>query len=562
MGNSRLPGLRSATNFDIVPVMALNKWSVLDHPTVGFEPHSGQLEVMEAQARHKVVCAGRRFGKSVVGGHELLPYAIKAKIEADELRKRGHRREYWCVGPQYATAEKEFRVFWDLCKRLEIPMDQPGSYNSTESGLMKVSLWKGAFLFQAKSAQHPESLVGEALSGVIMAEAAKIKPIVWQQMIRPTLGDFGGWSLHTSTPEGKNSFYELYNYALDPEHKDWRGFRMPAWRNNYVYKTPTIDADVKTMLRIKEESFGVSAFQIARDNNLTIDSEVLATADELTIPLFNQEYAAEFTDFVGKVFKEFDEETHVSRLEFQTAPGWQTVAGVDYGFTNPNVWLLIQISPWGAINVLAEHYQENQTADEFADEIIRRGLCPSDLTYFYPDPASPGDTRILESKFRKAGLRATSRPGTGGELKARLDLIRLALKNWIKDETIYDPDNPATHGYQGNEDLRPQLMFDIKCPRTIKDMGEYRYPDTSEQSKGEVSTKRFELPMKKDDHGPEALGRFLAGLYNAPENRFNSGTRISRAKFVRNIGGKGDSRSGLHLPTRTSGMSGLTPARG
>ena len=514
--------------------MQLNKWAILDHPSVGFEPHSGQLQVMESKARHRVVCAGRRFGKSYVGGHELLPYAIKAKYEAEFLREKGIRRDYWIVGPQYTTAEKEFRVLWNLMRKLQIPMDTPGSYNSTESGLMKISLWNGACIIQAKSAQHPESLVGEALSGVILAEAAKIKPIVWQQMIRPTLADFDGWSLHTSTPEGKNWFYELFNYARDVEHEDWESFRMPAWRNNHVYKTPTVDADVKLLLRLMEEHYGYSAFAIAREYGLTIDKEVLSTADELTIPLFNQEYGAEFTDFVGKVFKDFDEETHVTRLEYQTGSDWQTVAAVDYGFTNPNVWLLIQIGPRGEINVLQEHYQENQTADEFADEIIRRGLCPSSLSYFYPDPASPGDTRILESKFRKAGLRATSRPGTGGELKARLDLIRLCLKNPVQDSIFYNPDDPSTHGRA--DDWRPQLLFDIKCPRTIHDMGEYRYPDTTEQTKGEISTKRFELPMKKDDHGPEALGRFLAGLYNAPENRFTGGTRISRAKFVRSIG--------------------------
>lgn len=531
----------------------MSKWAVLDHPNVEFDPHSGQLAVMESRARHRVVCAGRRFGKSYVGGHELLPYAIAARSEKEWLRDKGIRREYWCVGPQYATAEKEFRVFWNLCRKLQIPMDNPGSYNSTESGLMKVSLWEGAFIFQAKSAQHPESLVGEALSGVILAEAAKIKPIVWQQMIRPTLSDFDGWSLHTSTPEGKNWFYELFNYARDPEHDDWEAFKMPAWRNNYVYKTPTKDADVKTLLRLMEEHYGYSSFQIAREHNLTIDKEVLSTADELTIPLFNQEYGAEFTDFVGKVFKDFDEETHVKRLEYQ--PGWQTVAAVDYGWTNPNVWLLIQISPFGAINVLAEHYQENQTADEFADEIIRRGLCPGDLTYFYPDPASPGDTRILESKFRKAGLRATSRPGTGGELKARLDLIRLALKNYVHDPIGYDPNDEATHGRF--DDVRPQLMFDIKCPRTINDFSEYRYPDVTEQSKGEISTKRFELPMKKDDHGPEALGRFLAGLYHAPDNRFSGGTRVSRAKFMRNM----STRGGLVPPPNQMGASRSKTAR-
>lgn len=116
----------------------------------------------------------------------------------------------------------------------------------------------------------------------------------------------------------------------------------------------------------------------------------------------------------------------------------------------------------------------------------------------------------------KPGFLRLRVPVRAGELKARLDLIRLALKNYVRDETFYDPEDPSTTG-KSIKDLRPQLMFDIKCPRTIHDFSEYRYPDTTEQSKGEISTKRFESPMKKDDHGPEALGRFMAGLYHAPE---------------------------------------------
>ena len=85
---------------------ALNKWAVLDHPALRFQPHNGQLEVMENTARHKVVCAGRRFGKSYIGGHELMPEALYTRSIANELIEKGIRREFWCVGPTYATAEK------------------------------------------------------------------------------------------------------------------------------------------------------------------------------------------------------------------------------------------------------------------------------------------------------------------------------------------------------------------------------------------------------------------------------------------------------------------------
>ena len=102
--------------------------------------------------------------------------------------------------------------------------------------------------------------------------------------------------------------------------------------------------------------------------------------NDLTPEAFLQEIAADFTEFVGRVFREFDEETHVTDLEYH--PGWQTVAAVDYGFTNPNVWLLIQIGPWGEVNVLDEIYKEGLDPTEFAYLIKERQLNPAGLHFF------------------------------------------------------------------------------------------------------------------------------------------------------------------------------------
>jgi hypothetical protein len=56
-------------------------------------------------------------------------------------------------------------------------------------------------------------------------------------------------------------------------------------------------------------------------------------------------------------------------------------------------------------------------------------------------------------------------------------------------------------------------MFNRKgCPRTINDMEEYRYPE----KKSEIGDAP-ENPMKKDDHGPEALGRWFAGMFGTPD---------------------------------------------
>src|ERR1700759_3025872 len=141
----------------------MNKWAILDstytdsrgEPRKVFDPHAGQLEFMEDPTRFQTITAGRRLGKSRGIGHEFLPEAAITRKMATWLKDEGKRREFWSVGPNYSDSEKPFRVFWDICKKLEIPMDKPGSYYSLEGGDMTVSLWDGAFLYSAKSAAVP-----------------------------------------------------------------------------------------------------------------------------------------------------------------------------------------------------------------------------------------------------------------------------------------------------------------------------------------------------------------------------------------------------------------------
>src|SRR6516162_3902682 len=148
---------------------------------------------MEDPARFLVIDAGRRLGKSRAIGHELLPEAALTKQMATWLKEEGKRREFWSVGPNYSDSEKAFRVFGDICKRLEIPFDKPGAYYSLEVVDMVVSLCDVAFIYSATSAAVPERLVGARLSGVHVQEAAKLKEIDWTPMLMPTLADFNGW---------------------------------------------------------------------------------------------------------------------------------------------------------------------------------------------------------------------------------------------------------------------------------------------------------------------------------------------------------------------------------
>ena len=466
---------------------------------VNYQPHRGQRMIHGSGVRHRVASAGRRFGKTMVGGHELVPYALLAHVERERLEDNGLRREYWIVGPQYSDSEKEFRVFYDACKRMGFPLDRPGTYNDPHGGDLQVSLWGGRFFVVAKSARYPETLVGEGLSGALLVEAAKLKLSVWNKYIRPALADFQGWSLFTSTPEGKNWFYEMWQRGQDEESEDYESWRLPSWMNDHIFTQPTSEEGVKLLLKRVQNGEPITE-DLARECG--VDHEIAAMLSDMSEERFRQEVGADFTDFVGRVFKEWDEEIHVRRLKYRR--DLPVYLAVDYGWTNPFVALAVQVDRLGRINVLREYRQSERTIYEIAEDLANDPIM-SKVNTLYPDPAEPGDTEVLRDVLR---CRVVKR--TGGRVKDRLELIRQSLKT-----------RPS--GAKSDKQ-RPNMMVDRSCTGLIFEMGEYSYPDNP---RGGASK---EVPKDEDDHGPEALGRFFKGYYGRPKNAGRDGTRSTGTK--------------------------------
>lgn len=475
---------------------------------VGYRPHPGQAVVHRSEARNRVIAAGRRFGKSEIGAHELDIEAVRTRLMLPYLEEQGTRREFWIVGPNYTDSEKEFRKHYNAMKRVGLPFDRPGTYYDAHSGDMQLSAFDGRYLVLGKSAAHPERLVGEGLSGVIMAEAAKQKETTWTKYIRPTLADFKGWSIFSSTPEGRNWFYDLWARGQDPSDTSWRSWRMGSWRNPFVYPKGATPEGLM-MLRQAINNREKITRRLKKETGL--DEEIIEFMMDLTEETFNQEICADFSEFAGRVFKRFDEEIHVGDFEYN--PAYKTYAACDYGFTNPFVWLLIQEDRFGNVYVIDEIYESGLTIDDAARLIQRRGLAPQSIIEFYPDPAEPGDTLALE---RHLLLKANG--DTGGELNTRLRYIREALKDRNQHLPADDPNR------------QPKLQFDRKCVNSIREMGIYKYPDTNNEAKRNPK----DQPMDKDNHCPEALGRFYRGHYGDPNiTTGTGGARIGRSNLSR-----------------------------
>lgn len=467
-------------------------------PSLNYVPNDAQATVHRSLVRNRLNTAGRRAGKSISSGNELMPRAMEAYHLQHMLEQRGIRYESWIVGPNYTDSEKIFRVFYNACRRLSMPFDKPGTYYNPK-GDMTVSLWDGRFILHARSGAHPESLVGEGLHFVVMTEAAKMKRSVWERFIRPTLADFKGESCWDTTPEGKNWYYELHQKGQDPAEAEWASWRHPSWVNRFVFRKRTTQAGVdmlKQMLR--SGGYGDEDYSA-----LLVDPEIVAMAKDLTEEAFGQEVEASFSEHVGRVFKDWDEDEHVTDVHYNSQ--WPLYIATDYGYTDPNVALFIQYSPFGDVHVIAEYYRSHRTDREFALDVLEDHRLRVLVKYaqgLFPDPADPAATAELSETWQVPVI-----GGTGGELKPRIEAIqkKLRFKN--------------NHLEPGHPERVPWLRVDRSCVNLRREMDAWRWPEKrteqTAQNKGRQmsnSSSKPEHPLDKDNHTCEALGRWFAGM--------------------------------------------------
>lgn len=424
------------------------------YEVTGYHPHQGQQDLHFTPVRFKVVPCGRRWGKTLFGAKECEPNTFVP------CPVTGKPQLGWIVGPQYTDAEKEFKLVYDALRSMGVDRDCIRFVNNPENGSLHIKT-KWGFELLGKSAKHPETLVGEGLNFVIMAEAGRHKRRTWGHYIRPALSDRRGWAAFTGVPEGKSEnslLYHLYQRGQSNRFPHWNSWQRPSWTNTIV-------------------------FPGGRE-----DPEILEAEADLTEDEFNRQYGADFTDKVGAVMTEWDDEYHLGDFDYE--PSWPLFIAVDYGFTNPFVVLFIQEGPRGEIRVIKEIRWQGLDTPEVCDDLWGRepGLV-SAARMIYPDPAEPDDTRTMERE-----LRIPASANTGGRLRTRLSLIRRALK-------IQNPYLPESHPMRA-----PRLQIDrTHCTMLAWEMREgYRWPEHRSEIKSDS-----ENPLDKNNHGPEALGRYF-----------------------------------------------------
>lgn len=391
--------------------------------------HSAQAQVARSPVRFRVVCAGRRWGKTRGSAVELLKAAMKKS-----------KALVWYVAPSYTMARD---IMWDQLIDL-VPKRLIRKKNETK---LSIKLINGSVI-NLKGADKPDSLRGRGLDFCVLDEYQDFKPGSWEKVIYPTLTDKRGRALVIGTPKSYNHFYDLYMKGQDPTKPDWASWQFTTSTSPFIAKAE-IDA--------------------AREN-----------LDEKT---FRQEFEASFETMSGRVYYPFTRATHVGNLPFDEK--LPLLIGQDFN-VDPMCSAIMQWHPeLSEMWIIDEIYMKSSNTEEVADEMERRYWRHFALgrIALYPDPAGKqrssargeSDLQVFKEKgmkhvyFRKKHPLVADRVNSvNSMLKSSTGKIRLRVDAKCKkvieslEQTIYIPNSREVDKRHGAEHMADAIGYPIE----------------------------------------------------------------------------------------------------
>lgn len=221
-----------------------------------YVPYAKQLEIHQCKKRFKLICAGRRSGKTTLAIAELLSECYSGKYtKYDDIA--------W-IAPTFQIAERGLDTMKKLCQK------NPDAIKINNTAPKTITLLNDVRI-KFLSADSPDRLRGYGFSLVVVDEADYIEDYVWTDVLRPALSDKQGKMIAISTPRRKGTwFHKLYLRGLE-ENRMAQSFHMASIENPYMSPEEIEEA----RLGLPEDSF-------------------------------LREYCAEYTDGTGEVFSGID----------------------------------------------------------------------------------------------------------------------------------------------------------------------------------------------------------------------------------------------------------------
>lgn len=189
-------------------------------------PHSKQEEILSSKAKHKTICCGRRAGKSQLIAGELIRGCMSG-----EYIKQG------VITPTYRQSRTVYNKILELLYSNKLY--EENIKKSSLSPYPIIVFENGAEIW-FMSTDNPTSLRSEAYDRLFIDEAAFIKDTAWNA-IRPLTFDTGAPIWQTSTPWGKNKFYNDWLRGMKKESGKYESFQFSTFDNPYIDKETVMD---------------------------------------------------------------------------------------------------------------------------------------------------------------------------------------------------------------------------------------------------------------------------------------------------------------------------------
>jgi len=285
-----------------------------------------QKQILSADARFKVVIAGRRGGKTFCSIASLAKHA------------REPNRKCLYVAPTHAMCRQ---ILWQDLK--ELLREKNWVKRINESNL-EITLINNS-LIMLRSADTPDRMRGLGVDHVVIDEAADIDEEAWTAVIRPMLSDRQGSAMIISSPKGRNWLYDLYNNAKHLD--DWWSLQ----------------------------------FSTAEGGNVS-EEEIAQARRDLDERTFKQEYEATFVEYSGVIYYAFGDH-NITKREIPVDPRTPLHVGMDFN-VDPGC-AVIGFQHNTGIHIFDELEIFGTNTQEMASEIQRR--YPGRKIICYPDAA-------------------------------------------------------------------------------------------------------------------------------------------------------------------------------
>lgn len=371
-------------------------------------------------SQHDFVLCRDRFAGFVggIGSGKSYAGAVKGLLEAGSTK---------CLGVVTAPTYPMLRDA-TLRTYLDLAGDAIVDFHRSE---MLATLANGSeVLF--RSADNPDRLRGPNISWWHGDEASLYGADVWPVMIgRLREGGKAGRAWITFTPKGRNWIYH----------------RLSEF----------------TLFRAR-----------TRDNPYLDDEFIRSLEASYTGGFARQELEGEFVSFEGLVYEDFDRTRHV---QDRPGPFKRYVAGLDEGYTNPAVILVVGLDHDDRAHVAEEFYRRRVLQGEVVAE-AKRLQAAYGIEMFFADPSA-------------AGLIADLRANHVRVVEATNDVLPGIQR--VK----------AVLAVQG--DSRPRLTVQPSCVNVIAEFESYIWKEGRHGVKDE--------PEKANDHALDALRYALMGIH-------------------------------------------------